>query len=216
MGCAVAAGTLVSCGKSKSSSPKKADTSKLIGEWRNDDLAIGIQSDTDGWIGTDQDVSDVLTVNDDGSINMSPKVLGKDDYDFDGERLVIEADRKAVINMKKTEPGSPDEVAGVYKVTGGQIYDSIYKGYNKRAKEDNGKEIEKGTFEVYIDLGKESSSMQIRIPCSLELYDENMFIEPKVNFSEDMFFGMVEYELNGDTLKLESSNGKKQTLKKKV
>ena len=209
MGCAVAAGTLAGCGKSKSSSLKKGDASKLVGEWHGDKLDFGVENDTTGWIGVEQDVSDVLCLKDDGSLMMSPSTFSKDDYKFDGEKLVLEVNRKTVLNMTKVEPGSADEVAGRYKLKSGQVYDSVYNGYNKKAETNNDIKLEKGALDVYIDLGTDKSVMQIRFPLNLEIYDSSMFIESKTVLSENMLFGMVEYDLSGDKLSISNSSGDK-------
>ncbi len=51
--------------------------------------------------------------------------------------------------------------------------------------------------------------MQVRFPLNLEIYDSSMFIESKTVLSENMLFGMVEYDLSGDKLSISNSSGDK-------
>ena len=204
--CILIAGTFSACSaKSSSSSSVSAETAdnSVYGRW-NMGVNRNVIISSDGKVAVEAAKSavSVLEFNSDGTGSVSGLDFGKDAFDFDGETYCLHADTSNDLTMKKKEKGSADDFYGKYTLESGTLYDSLKKGYeNRAAQNDSDEKYDDSIISTEMDVSDGRTDIVIKYVMGELSADDTI----KLELGSETVTG--KYAVNGDTLTITPENG---------
>ncbi len=198
--------SLTACGDTDDDKDEKTSVSEndekenpVIGEWtaeqNGQQIVFKIKSESQASAYTKQDLSEALYFDDEKNLNFSGMKFTDEDYDFDGNTFVLHGMSDNDLTMEKIDDS--EDLFGEYKMTGGDAYEAIVRGYNNRAAEEDDVSID--SLDLTFECQENETYLVVEIPFEkFELTDGTISIGGTIFGDNEL--KKAPYTVDGDTL----------------
>ena len=200
--CTVAVASLASCGDSNSKKDKEEKKAPDVsGKWAMAEMSEsgadggGIIFDKNGKGSIDVDVSSLLYMQEDGSMNLSGRTLDGEYIDYDGTNFKLNISGQDMLTMTKYEPTDATDFNGKYKMEGGMLSEEIQNNLSSGSDSSN----------VNLDLSFDGQKTEVIVTDILtySIKDDKFTLDGYGKFiGEDDANSEFTYTLEGDKLTL--------------
>lgn len=213
--CTMITGAFVSCGSSDSSS-KNADTpasqakADYAGRWEWDDSSF-LNITESGTIRMEATlpVTSMMKFNNDGTGTLENHEIEPGMFDFDGETYRLHVDNDDNMTLKRLEPNDGTEFFGKYELVSGVVYDSMEKGYNKRAAQSGSDEkLDTDALSILVDIAENNTDINILYTIG-EISSDNTL---RIEIGGQTLNGT--YSVDGDVMTITNDKGDNKELKR--
>lgn len=194
------------CGDTDNDKDEKTSASEndnkenpAIGEWtaeqNGQQILFKIKSESQASAYMKQDLSEALYFDDEKKLNFSGMKFNDEDYDFDGKTFVLHGMSDNDLTMEKIDDS--EDLFGKYKMTGGDAYEAIVRGYNNRAAEED--DISIDSLDLTFECQENETYLVVEIPFEkFELTDDTISIGGAIFGDNEL--KEAPYTVDGDTL----------------
>lgn len=204
--CTVAVTALASCGSSSSEKDekkeKKEKTPAIVGKWEMAEMAEtgvdagGVIFKEDGKGSMYVEISSMLYIQENGSVNLSGMEIEAENYTFDGETFSLSYSGMDLLEMKKAEKSDESDLNGTYSLEGGLLTDSLKEQFASNEGED---------VSIEIELDGQKTELLINDIMTYTYTDDKLTLDGYGKFTgQGEESSEYDYTLDGDSLTLKN------------